>query len=180
MSMPARRWLALITLAVAVAWPVIAATPSGIWLDVPYVRQPREGCGAACIAMVMEYWALKDPAYRRAAPGVEAIQHTLFSPAAHGIFASAMERYLRSQGMRVYPFSGSWSVLRDHLLKGRPLIVCLREGGLQHYVVVAGITKDAVLVNDPAGEKLEPVRRSAFERKWASQNDWTLLAVPEP
>ena len=32
---------------------------SGIWLDVPFVPQEKNGCGAAVIAMVMDYWSDK-------------------------------------------------------------------------------------------------------------------------
>src|ERR1043165_5812507 len=29
---------------------------SGVWLDVPFIKQEKDGCGAASIAMVMQYW----------------------------------------------------------------------------------------------------------------------------
>ena len=29
---------------------------SGVWLDVPFVKQEKNGCGAASIAMVMQFW----------------------------------------------------------------------------------------------------------------------------
>ena len=32
------------------------AAGAGLWLDVPFVRQQANGCGAACISMVMQYW----------------------------------------------------------------------------------------------------------------------------
>jgi hypothetical protein len=33
-----------------------AAEDSGVWLDVPFVRREKDGCGAASVAMVMQYW----------------------------------------------------------------------------------------------------------------------------
>src|SRR5206468_11988702 len=33
-----------------------AFAQTSVWLDVPFVKQPAEGCGAASIAMVMQYW----------------------------------------------------------------------------------------------------------------------------
>ena len=33
-----------------------AADLPGVWLDVPFVKQEKDGCGAASIAMVMQYW----------------------------------------------------------------------------------------------------------------------------
>lgn len=180
-----RRWQ-LLALGLALLYPgsarPAAVKHEGLWLDVPYVRQPPEGCGAACIAMVLRYWTLKDPQYRCSLPSVESIQRALYSPAAHGIYAKDVERYLRGKGMRVIAFRCDWSLLREHLAKGRPLIVCLREGRWLHYVVVVGLdpAKNAVLVNDPAGRRLEPIRRTVFETKWRAESNWTLLALPEP
>jgi len=28
----------------------------GLWLDVPYIHQEKDGCGAASLAMVLRYW----------------------------------------------------------------------------------------------------------------------------
>ncbi|HLI29469.1 MAG TPA: C39 family peptidase, partial [Terriglobia bacterium] len=76
------------------------------------------------------------------------------------------------------------SDLADHLGKGRPLIVCLREPGIEstlHYVVVAGLDpgRNVVLVNDPARRKLTMLAQASFERQWATAHNWTLLAVPQ-
>lgn len=162
-----------------------AAVAPGIWLDVPYVKQPKEGCGAACIAMVLEYWGRKDARFEYPIPSVQSIQQTLYSPKAHGIFTRDMESYLRQKGLRVFVFRGDWNALEEHLAKGRPLIVCLREGGgidkTLHYVVVVGLDpiRNVVLVNDPAGKKLAMIRRESFEKRWQGENYWTLLAVPQ-
>lgn len=161
-----------------------ALAPAGFWLNVPYVRQPKEGCGAACIVMVLKYWAQKDPEFHCAVPSVDAVQSLLFSKPDHGIRAGDMASYLRSKGMRVFTFRGGWDELSEHLSKGRPLIVCLREGGALdrtlHYVVVTGIdsTRGLVLLNDPAAKRQGMVRRASFEKKWRGENNWTLLALP--
>ena len=39
--------------ALRLCWP---RTFAGVWLDVPFVKQEKDGCGAASIAMVMQYW----------------------------------------------------------------------------------------------------------------------------
>lgn len=157
-----------------------AAAAEGIYLDIPYVRQPEEGCGAACLSMVLQYWSRHDPALRQDWPAATAIQRALFNPRARGIAASRMADYLRQAGFRVYIFRGDWNLLRTHLSQGRPLIVCLKEGRTLHYAVVAGIEPEAqaVLVDDPAAGKLLPVRRGVFEKKWRVENNWTLLALP--
>ena len=46
--------IALLLLGVCGA--LFAADLPGVWLDVPFVKQEKDGCGAASIAMVMQYW----------------------------------------------------------------------------------------------------------------------------
>jgi hypothetical protein len=35
---------------------LLAADLGGMWLDIPFVKQEKNGCGAASIAMVMQSW----------------------------------------------------------------------------------------------------------------------------
>ncbi len=151
---------------------VLALTgQTGVWLDVPYVKQrDARGCGPAVLAMVLDYW-------KRPADPAE-IERRLESND-RGVAAAEMERYLRDSGFRAFAFQGEWEDLRRHLERGRPLIVCLEQGGSAlHYVVVAGLDWDSghVLVNDPARRKLLRIERTAFEKAWKGR--WTLLAVP--
>jgi ABC-type bacteriocin/lantibiotic exporter with double-glycine peptidase domain len=161
-----------------------APRPQNLWLDVPYVRQAPEGCGAACIAMVMRYWARAAQALAGPDADPATIQKLLYDPRAGGIKAPDMERYFLQNGFRAFAFRGRWEDLREHLAQGRPLIVCLREGGALshslHYVVVVGLDdeQNVVLVNDPAGRKLMKLDFSNFQRKWSATNGWTLLALP--
>ncbi len=158
--------------------------PDAIWLDVPFVKQEKDGCGAASISMVMQYWSReKDPRLSaRSDPRV--IQQALFSKEAKGIFASAMERYFEEAGFRAFAFKGAWKDLKNHLLQGRPLIVCLRGSGPRdalHYVVVAGLDgqQNFIFVNDPGRRKLFRLDRLSFERSWSAAGNWTLLALPQ-
>ncbi len=43
----------------------------GLWLDVPYIRQEKDGCGSASLAMVLRYWQTKNVsvAEKRTDPG---------------------------------------------------------------------------------------------------------------
>ncbi len=167
-------WLA--TLAVAGQAP-------GMWLDVPFVRQEKNACGAASLSMVMQYWSRE----RRADPAADAdaasIQRALYSPKAGGIYARDMARYLENHGFKAFVFRGDWQDLKHHLAKGRPLIVALGESSRSplHYVVVAGMDwgQDLVMVNDPARRKLLKQDRRTFERQWSATGRWTLLAVPQ-
>jgi predicted double-glycine peptidase len=163
---------------------VLAAEGSGgVWLDVPFVRQEKEGCGSASVAMVMQYWLKEQGRTADESINVEEIQRALNVPGARGIYASAMERYFLQHGFRTFSFQGEWKDLQQHLQKGRPLIVALKPSTVDpslHYVVVAGMDweQELLLVNDPAQRKLLKHQRSGFEKQWSATGKWTLLALP--
>lgn len=161
-----------------------ARAQSGSWLDVPYVPQQKDGCGAAVISMVMQYWQRQQGTPATPGANPEQILNALYTPAAHGIYASAMERYFTQNGFRAFAFSGQWDDFARELAKGRPLIAALRPdaGGSLHYVVVAGVdtAQQLVLLNDPARRKLLKEDRVTFEQDWKATHNWTLLAVPQP
>jgi ABC-type bacteriocin/lantibiotic exporter with double-glycine peptidase domain len=175
-----RIWLTLgIILAIA---PVVAS--SGFWLDVPFVKQEGEGCGAACISMVMQYWAGEGHDISPGAFDPQRIMQLLYSKQAAGIYASDMGKYFRDHGFRTFIFAGNGNDLQSHLQKGRPLIICLNINNKEtilHYVVVAGIRPDegVVLLNDPADKKLAVMEWQIFEKAWKAMQYWTLLALPK-
>jgi uncharacterized protein YvpB len=191
----ALRRLALMAWVSALLCGLLAAQSSGVWIDVPFVKQEKDGCGAAVIAMVMQYWAKqpsktdsgKDGAMRQAnaeSTDPAAIQQALYSPKAKGIYASDMERYFKEHGFRTFAFAGTWDDLKQHLEKGRPLIAAVKPAPGEkslHYVVVTGVDwgQNLVMVNDPAQKKLLKEDRASFEKQWAAKGRWTLLAVPE-
>src|SRR5450631_4172142 len=119
-----------VVLAAVLCCGVAAAETPEFRLDVPFVKQAPEGCGAASIAMVMQYWlALNDqPPGDRA--NADYILRTLHSRTGHGIYSSAMSRYLEEQGFRTFAFTGDWEMLEHNLQKGRPLIVALKPSVL--------------------------------------------------
>lgn len=157
------------------------AAPSA-WIDVPFVAQRGEGCGAASIAMVMQYWERQNGRSTRPEAGYTTIDRALYSRAAHGIYASAMERYFRKNGYQTFAFTGQTADLAQHLAKGRPLIAALEPGTGQplHFVVVAGVdpARHLVLLNDPAQRKLLEEDQTRFEQEWKAAGNWTLLALP--
>lgn len=158
-----------------------ADTTTGLWLDVPFVKQVKEGCGAASIAMVMQYWAQQQNRDPQSVDATE-IQTTLYSKKGHGIYASDVESYFKTHGFRTFSFKGETADLRDHLQKGRPLMVALKPGKAPlHYVVVTGLDKNdsVVIVNDPAQRKLLKLDQASFEQEWNAAGKWTLLALPE-
>jgi ABC-type bacteriocin/lantibiotic exporter with double-glycine peptidase domain len=163
---------------------VFAVAGSGVWLDVPFIKQEKDGCGAASIAMVMQYWQRQDGGLRDVNSDPADIQRALYSSNARGIFASDMVGYFRKNHFRTYTFRGEWSDLKENLARGRPLIVALkpRSGAALHYVVVAGMEweQNVILLNDAAQRKLLKMNGAAFVKEWSAMDDWTLLAMPEP
>ena len=154
---------------------------AGVWLDVPFVKQEKEGCGAATIAMVMQYWQAQQGQPPDNISDAPHIQRALYSPKAHGIYASDMERYFQEKAFRTFTIRGEWEDLKENLDKGRPLIVALKPaGGALHYVVVTGLGTAIVMVNDPSQRKLLKQDWASFEREWSAAGKWTLLALPRP
>lgn len=149
---------------------------SNVWLDVPFVHQPENGCGSAVAWMVLQYWS--------AAPSLDEIHRVLFSRNKNGVSTTDLETFFRERHFKTWSFRGEWTDLQHHLVRGRPLIVCLKPSKYDatlHFVTVSGFNENEgiVLVNDPAGRKLQKMARLDFERQWASADYWTLLAVPE-
>jgi ABC-type bacteriocin/lantibiotic exporter with double-glycine peptidase domain len=153
---------------------------SGVWLDVPFVGQGKNGCGAASITMIIRYWQRQQ--HQTADGEAKQIQQTLYSRRAHGIYATDLKRYLDDHGYKTFVFQGEWTDLKEHLKKGRPLVVALkpRGQGELHYVVVAGLdwAQDFVAINDPGERKLLKQTRFEFEKAWKATDNWTLLAIP--
>lgn len=171
------------TLLLVLGLALAAPAQDSLWLDVPFVKQQKNGCGAASIAMVMQYWQQK----QNSAPAAEAdapeIQKDLYSKKGHGIYAADLEQYFQRHGFRTFALTGTWDDLRQHLEKGRPLIVALKPSRLEsslHYVVIAGLDseRNLVLMNDPAERKLLSRQRAEFEKEWNGAGHWTLLALP--
>jgi len=156
-----------------------AGEAAAVWLDVPFVKQQKDGCGAASIAMVMQYWRRQQGA---AVVDAAQIQKALYSNQAHGIYASDLENYLRRHGYQTFAFAGTLHDLSEHLGKGRPLIAGLQptRGAPFHYAVIVGVDpeKREILINDPAERKLLKRDFDTFEKEWRSTGHWTLLAVP--
>lgn len=182
MSLTAFRGAAGLCLLCAMCAAPFAAAAGRVWLDVPFVAQVGNGCGPACVSMVMKYWAaaLHRDAGQNADEAV--IRKRLNSANAKGVAAGEITRYFGSHGFRAYSFEGEWSDLEHHLAKGRPLIVAVEQGSdTFHYLLIAGIdsARDVLIVNDPARRKLLELKRSSFEKAWRRCGRWTLLAVPD-
>src|SRR5260370_8193290 len=90
------------------------ASSWGVWLEAPYIKQSEDGCGAAAIAMLLQYWGAHGAPIAAARADAAAIQKQLYSRKARGIFASDMQRYLRESGFREFAVRGEWRDFRHH------------------------------------------------------------------
>lgn len=179
-----QRLVAILGLCGAIFSGTVLASAPGVWLDVPFIKQEKDGCGAATIAMIMQYWLKQQGRALDSSADATAIQRELFSAKDHGIRAADMERYFQLHGFQTFAFTGKWEDFQQHLEKGRPLIVALKPSNLErslHYVVVVGVdpAQDVVLLNDAAQRKLLKEERSTFAKQWSAVKNWTLLAVPK-
>jgi ABC-type bacteriocin/lantibiotic exporter with double-glycine peptidase domain len=183
---PARaRLLSLLVIELGLAISLASGGGEGpISIDVPFVEQRPHLCAVASISMVTRYWdGLARAEGHRATDAPERCAAARYSSDARGISGQDVSLCFEDNGYRAFIFEGEWSDLADHLLKGRPIIVCLgaRGGGRGlHYVVVTGIDASGrhVWVNDPAVGKGRRLTRSAFERRWHASGNWAILAIP--
>ena len=161
----------------------VAADTVGMWIEVPFVAQAKDGCGSAVISMLMQYWAKQAAEAAPAAANAQRIQQLLFVPAEKGIPASAMLDYFQHNGYRAFAFRGEWSDLQEQIAQGRPLIVSVKASGARgplHYAVVAGMDsqRNYVFLDDPARGRMLRFSRETFLEEWNPANNWALLAVP--
>jgi len=144
-------------------------------LDVPYVPQRKDTCGAAALAMVLQYWGV--------AVSHDEVAGELLQPELHGIAGSRLAAFAAGRGLTAVAHAGDVDHLRDHVGKGRPMIVAWAMGrGRHHDVVVIGFDDDRrrVIVHDPARGAARRVSLDTFARRWAGAGHWTLLVAPAP
>jgi len=153
-------------------------------LSVPFVPQEKDTCAAASLAMVVRYW-------RQPVSQAEIVAALMaggegdggdLQAQPPGILGSRLAEYARSRGFTAIAYEGDLPQLREHVSKGRPLIVAWRVGrDRYHDVVVVGFeeARGEVLVNDPAEGAGRRVPEKDFEKRWAGAGHWTLLVVPK-
>jgi hypothetical protein len=152
---------------------LVLATATAIALPVPYVPQEKDTCGAAALAMVMGYWGRDVPHGEIAAALVE--------EELQGIRGSRLADFARARGMSAIAFAGEWDVVREHLAKGRPVVLAIDAGrGRLHDVVALGIDdgRAEVIVHDPARGPERRIGKKDLEKRWAKSGRWALLVTP--
>lgn len=158
---------------------IAAVLGAEVRLDPPLVRQDKNGCGAASVAMVMRYWATQMDGVETPAPS--AIEAAVRADADGGLPLAEMKRYLGEHGFRAFTVRGGMDDVVQHLERRRPLIAVLQPGkhkGL-HYVVLSGFDDRRVWLHDPARGRPKRMNRQKFEQQWAAADRWMLLAAPD-
>lgn len=152
------------------ALTLLASAP----LEVPTIQQQKNGCGAASIAMLLQYWRPQSP------PDHAAIYTKLIDSKQKGIRLADMKSYLEDQGFRAFTLRATTKDLEDHLSKRRPLIVSLRPGprSRAHFIVLTAIDAQNVTFNDPTKKSPQTWPLAKFEKQWAQAENWLLLATP--
>jgi ABC-type bacteriocin/lantibiotic exporter with double-glycine peptidase domain len=145
-----------------------------ILLDsVPYVPQvSKQGCGAACLAMVLGHWG--EAADAKALESECAISET------GGIRAAALRDAARRRGLSAFVFEGTTADLEHELSNGRPVVVGVwKPDGdrfTSHFEVVVGLQSDRgrIAALDPAiGLTCDSL--TAFAAEWHPTNGVTLV-----
>ncbi len=145
---------------------------SAVQLPVPFVPQEKDTCGAAALAMVMSYWG-REVKHRE-------IAGALVESELRGIRGSRLADFARERGMTAIAFAGDMVILRDHLGKGRPLVVAVDAGrGRLHDLVVVGLDEERseAIVHDPARGPGRRIGVGELEKKWTKSGYWTLLVT---
>ena len=127
-----------------------AAGADGVWLDVPFVKQEKDGCGAASIAMVMQYWLKRQGRSDLESADATEIHRALSAPGASRRLCFRNGAIFRTATDSTHTrFGASGATCKITCEKGRPLIVALKPSGTDvplHYVVVAGLDSQAGIV----------------------------------
>lgn len=183
---------------ILLAWPIVLAAtslpvraqappapaPARPLLEVPYLTQTPELCGGAALAMVLRFWGDQDVFAEDFAHLIDrktaGIPTTVLTTAAHNRGWSTLVTHASNAD----PFT----LLRTAVDRGHPVIALIEHAPqLYHYVVVVGLTDDAVVFHDPARAPYRVVPRDAFDRAWAVTDRWMLavqrtvsLGIPIP
>ncbi|HKS16713.1 MAG TPA: cysteine peptidase family C39 domain-containing protein [Planctomycetota bacterium] len=145
----------------------VLAEPGWTSVRVAAVRQEsKKDCGAAALAMVLGYFGSS------VAPvEIESMR------------ADALRDFARSRGFAAHCIPGERADLAAELADGRPVLVGLvkptLEGGVQHYEVVVGMSRDEIATIDPA-RGLTVNSWEGFDREWTPAKRLAVIIAPPP
>ncbi len=145
-----------------------------ITLKVPYQPQEPEQCGAAALAMVLNYWGYAET--------TETLGHELLVPAIHGTIPALIADAARTRGfeasIRSVPLASLPSLLRE----GIPPIVFLAPEApatVGHFAVVTGMRADASAIRLHGPRKPNQWwARERFLQRWKKNGTQAILILP--
>lgn len=145
------------------------------FIDVPFIKQEKNLCGAASLAMVLRYWGENISQYF--------IADRIYDKSKKGIESEALRSFAEEKGFLAFIYQGEIENIKESIKKGRPLIVAVSADALSgfHYLVIVGFDEDRSLIvaNDPYSEKLKEMESEEFIKRWKESNSWTLLVLPQ-
>jgi hypothetical protein len=149
-------------------------------LEVPYLAQKDALCGGAAMAMVMRFWGDRTAAARD--------YQSLVPRGEHGIPAGDLAAAVTERGWTVVAVRGAagngtstpLAAIDRHIANGEPIVALIEERPrVNHYVVVVGVTPDAVVVHDPARGPYQVVARDVFVRQSAAAGGFVAAVLPQ-
>lgn len=148
---------------------------NSFFIDVPFIRQEKNFCGAASLAMVFKYWGKNISQY--------SIADEIYDKSKKGINSETLKSFSEDRGFLAFIYRGELENIKENIKKGRPLIVAVivKAPSGFHYIVIVGFDENLslILVNDPYSGKIKEVRLQEFTKRWKKSNYWTLLLLPK-
>ncbi len=153
-----------------------ASLPGSARVDgVPVVRQTRNHCGPAALAMVLA-WA-GQPVTPAELAGL------VYLPGRKGTLPIDLSRELRGRGLLAYRVKPALEAALGEVAAGHPVLV-LENRGLSwapvwHYSVLVGFDREAgEAVLHAGGNRPEAVALGTFRRTWSRGGSFGLAALP--
>lgn len=140
-------------------------------LDVPYISQSELLCGGAAAAMVLRFWGARGIS-------AETFSH-LVDRSAAGIRTDALVEDLRRRGWTANGLDGDEALVREELVRGRPVLTLIEDRpSVFHYVVIVAWHSRGVVFHDPARGPFVVMSTGEFDRRWRAARRWMAMVVP--
>lgn len=141
--------------------------------DVPFIKQSKNHCGPASLAMLLEYNNKK--------VSLDELSSQMITPAAHGTYATDLITAVRRQGMIAIRINDLKSLLTE-VSAGNPVLVFQNMGfGFMpkwHYAVVVGHDLDGPdIILHSGRKKFLKTDMRFFERTWKLADYWGIVVL---
>jgi ABC-type bacteriocin/lantibiotic exporter with double-glycine peptidase domain len=143
-------------------------------LEVPFHAQRPDGCGAASLAMLLDWSG------RRA--DLDSLEQELRLPQRRGVLQISLLSAARRRGRLAYGISGAQELLGE-LAGGHPVLVLQNRAfswsPVWHYAVVIGYDLDRGSVTLHSDTRpMQKLSWTRFDRTWAASERWGMVVLP--